>query len=114
MKLFMEEVSVAQTARWLCGLRLHRPLSFFVATGSALGLALVLDCLFCLVRSDSATTSTDLGRSFKPVKNQHHAYSNSIKSELMVTDTQCPDFKCDATATVLKVEPVVVLDSSQN
>jgi membrane fusion protein len=42
MKLFREEVSAAQTAQWLGGVRLHRPLSFSVVTGCALGIALLL------------------------------------------------------------------------
>lgn len=42
MKLFREEVSAAQTAQWLGSVRLHRPLSFSVVTGSALGIASLL------------------------------------------------------------------------
>jgi membrane fusion protein len=42
MKLFREEVAAAQTAQWLGSVRLHRPLSFSLVTGSALGAALLL------------------------------------------------------------------------
>lgn len=42
MKLFREEVSAAQTAQWFGCVRLHRPLSFSVVTGSAFGIALLL------------------------------------------------------------------------
>lgn len=42
MSLFREEVAAAQTAQWLGSVRLHRPLSFSVVTGSAVGLALAL------------------------------------------------------------------------
>ena len=42
MKLFREEVAAAQTAQWLGSVRLHRPLSFTLVTGSALGIALLL------------------------------------------------------------------------
>lgn len=40
--LFRPEVAQAQTAQWLGSVRLHRPLSFSVVTGSALGIALLL------------------------------------------------------------------------
>ena len=42
MKLFREEVHAAQTAQWLGGVHLHRPLSFTLFTGAALGMALAL------------------------------------------------------------------------
>ena len=42
MSLFRSEVSAAQTAQWLGSVRLHRPLSFSVVTGSALAIALAL------------------------------------------------------------------------
>lgn len=40
--LFRFEVARAQSAQWLGSVRLHRPLSFSVVTGSALGIALLL------------------------------------------------------------------------
>ncbi len=40
--LFRSEVVQAQSAQWLGSVRLHRPLSFSVVTGSALGIALLL------------------------------------------------------------------------
>ncbi len=42
MKLFRDEVHAAQAAQWLGSVRLHRPLSFTLVTGAALGLALAL------------------------------------------------------------------------
>lgn len=42
MKLFREEVHAAQAAQWLGSVRLHRPLSFALVTGAALGMALAL------------------------------------------------------------------------
>jgi len=42
MKLFREEVSAAQTAQWLGSVRLHRPISFSMVTGAAMGIALLL------------------------------------------------------------------------
>jgi membrane fusion protein len=42
MKLFRQEVQAAQAAQWLGSVRLHRPLSFTLVTGVALGMALVL------------------------------------------------------------------------
>lgn len=42
MTLFRKEVGEAQTAQWLGSVRLHRPLSFTLVTGSALGIALLL------------------------------------------------------------------------
>lgn len=42
MTLFREEVRAAQTAQWLGSVRLHRPFSFSVITGAALGVALLL------------------------------------------------------------------------
>lgn len=42
MTLFRKEVSAAQTAQWLGSVRLHRPLSFTLVTGSAVGIALLL------------------------------------------------------------------------
>lgn len=40
--LFRAEVAQAQSAQWLGTVRLHRPLSFTVVTGAALGVALLL------------------------------------------------------------------------
>lgn len=40
--LFRPEVAQAQSAQWLGTVRLHRPLSFSVVTGAALGVALLL------------------------------------------------------------------------
>jgi membrane fusion protein len=42
MTLFRQEVAAAQTAQWLGSVRLHRPLSFSVVTGTALALAMLL------------------------------------------------------------------------
>ncbi len=42
MKLFREEVAAAQTAQWMGSVRLHRPLSFSVVTGSAIAIAAAL------------------------------------------------------------------------
>ena len=42
MPLFREEVRTAQAAQWLGSVRLHRPLSFTLVTGAALGMALAL------------------------------------------------------------------------
>ncbi|MDD5333741.1 MAG: HlyD family efflux transporter periplasmic adaptor subunit [Rhodoferax sp.] len=42
MKLFRQEVHVAQAAQWLGSVRLHRPLSFTLVTTVALGMALAL------------------------------------------------------------------------
>ena len=42
MSLFRPEVSEAQTAQWMGSVRLHRPLSFSLVTGSALAIALAL------------------------------------------------------------------------
>ena len=42
MKLFREEVQAAQTAQWMGSVRLHRPLSFSVVTGSAIAIAAAL------------------------------------------------------------------------
>ena len=42
MSLFRPEVSEAQAAQWMGSVRLHRPLSFSLVTGSALAIALAL------------------------------------------------------------------------
>ena len=42
MKLFRQEVQVAQAAHWLGSVRLHRPMSFTLITGIALTMALAL------------------------------------------------------------------------
>jgi membrane fusion protein len=42
MSLFRQEVAAAQTAQWLGSVRLHRPLSFSVVTGTTLALAMLL------------------------------------------------------------------------
>lgn len=42
MSLFRPEVAAAQTAQWMGSVRLHRPLSFSVVTGSALAIAMAL------------------------------------------------------------------------
>lgn len=42
MTLFRQEVAAAQTAQWLGSVRLHRPLSFSVVTGTALVFAMLL------------------------------------------------------------------------
>ncbi len=42
MKLFRDEVAAAQTAQWLGSVRVVRPLSFALVTGSAIGIALAL------------------------------------------------------------------------
>ena len=42
MSLFRPEVAAAQTAQWMGSVRLHRPLSFSLVTGSALAIAMAL------------------------------------------------------------------------